>query len=200
MTRMGVRKMNGFLGSGVLAFLLFIVYDFNEVRWRKRWLHGLFFAGFALLVLASVGLAVQAIHKGLPVWPRRIAGLVLAALFLGLLLYTLFGALPFAQTYQQCDRQDKPMVCRSGVYALCRHPGVLWFAGFYGGLWLALGGQDLLSAAIIFSSLNGLYVFFQDRWTFGQTFADYESYQQTTPFLIPNRQSIGQCLATLHQK
>ena len=60
MTRMGVRKMNGFLGSGVLAFLLFIVYDFNEVRWRKRWLHGLFFAGFALLVLASVGLAVQA--------------------------------------------------------------------------------------------------------------------------------------------
>ena len=102
--------MNGFLGSGVLAFLLFIVYDFNEVRWRKRWLHGLFFAGFALLVLASVGLAVQAIHKGLPVWPRRIAGLVLAALFLGLLLYTLFGALPFAQTYQQCDRQDKPMV------------------------------------------------------------------------------------------
>ncbi len=192
--------MNGFLGIGVLAFLLFIVYDINEVRWQKRWVHGLFFTGFALLALATIGLAGQAIGSGLPAWPRRIAGLVLAVVFLGLLLYTLFGALPFAQAYQQCGRRDKPSVCRSGVYALCRHPGVLWFAGFYGGLWLALGGRNLLAAAIIYSGLNGLYVLFQDRWTFRQTFADYASYQQSTPFLLPNRQSIRQCLATLHQK
>lgn len=197
---MGVIRMAGSIGMGVFAFLLFVIYDVNEVRWQNRWLHKLFFVGSGLLGLATIGLVFGAVQAGLPSLPQRFLGVALTALFMALLAYTLFGALPFAETYQESGRRDKPVVCQSGMYALCRHPGVWWFAGFYGGLWLTLGGRPLAAAAVIFSSLNGLYVLMQDRWTFPQTFADYASYQQAVPFLIPNLQSIRQCFATLHQK
>ncbi len=192
--------MVGWIGLGALAFGLFLIYDINEVRWQDRWLHKLFFTGFGLLVLATVGLLLAQVRQGLPPLAQRAAGVVLTAVFMALLVYTLFRALPFEATYQEIGGKDKPLVCQSGVYALCRHPGVLWFAGFYGSLWLTLGGEALAWAAVIFSLLNVLYVVFQDRWTFPQMFADYASYQQAVPFLIPNWQSIRRCFATLPRK
>lgn len=192
--------MVGWIGLGALAFGAFFIYDINEVRWQDRWLHKLFFAGSGLLILATAGLVLAQARLDLPPLAQRFLGVILTAGCMALLVYTLFGALPFEATYQKHDRQDKPLVCRSGVYALCRHPGVLWLAGFYAGLWLTLGGWALAWAAVIFSALNVLYVVFQDLWTFPRTFADYASYQQAVPFLIPNRQSIRQCFATLPRK
>ena len=53
----------------------------------------------------------------------------IATIFFVLLIYTLFFALPFDKTYQ--NESEKRMAYTEGVYALCRHPGVLWFIGFY---------------------------------------------------------------------
>ncbi len=49
--------------------------------------------------------------------------------FLALLIYTLFFALPFEETY--CEENKLRAAYTEGVYGLCRHPGVLWFAGAY---------------------------------------------------------------------
>jgi len=80
---------------------------------------------------------------------------------------------------------------------LCRHPGVLWFMGFYFFLWLTLKIPLLLLAGIIFSCFNLMYVIFQDRWTFTRVFEDYNDYKKLTPFIIPNFKSIKRCLQTL---
>ena len=52
-----------------------------------------------------------------------------------------------------------------GVYALCRHPGVLWFAGFYFCLAGFLGSGKALRAFGILIVWNILYIFLpgQDR-------------------------------------
>ena len=43
------------------------------------------------------------------------------------------------------------------------------------------------------------YIIFQDLWTFPRTFFNYKEYQQSTPFLIPNRKSIRVCLRTIRK-
>ena len=54
-------------------------------------------------------------------------------LFLCLLIYTLFFALPFEETY--CEENKLRAAYTEGMYGLCRHPGVLWFAGAYLCMW-----------------------------------------------------------------
>ena len=83
-----------------------------------------------------------------------------------------------------------------GVYALCRHPGVLWFAGFYFCLAGFLGSGKALGAFVVLIVWNILYIFYQDRIVFPETFSNYGAYQQTTPFLIPDRNSTAACIKT----
>ncbi|NDL68107.1 hypothetical protein [Anaerotalea alkaliphila] len=173
--------------GGSLGFLLFFLYDWNSVVWNSRWLHRAFFAGCVL-----VGGATLALALGGSV--RSIGLLSLAVLFLALLLYTLFFALPFKETYLR-QGEGKPVHDR-GIYGLCRHPGWLWMTGLHFSLWGGLGTGRLLFAAVVFSSLNLLYVLFQDHWTFPRTFGDYERYKRQTPFLIPSCSSIRWCMGT----
>lgn len=114
---------------GFVAFLLFFIYDLNSVIFKFKLLYGCFFAGFFLLASSTVGIIIS--------WRslikidvlRMVTFGILTLLFFLLLIYTLFFALPFKSTYIETETLNK--VCRSGVYALCRHPGVLWFFGFY---------------------------------------------------------------------
>ena len=87
-------------------------------------------------------------------------------------------------------------MCKSGVYALCRHPGVLWLAGFYLFLWLALGGVVPLAAFVVFGLLDVIYVVIQDRIIFPALFDDYGEYQEQVPFLRPDKMSLLECRRT----
>ena len=124
---------------------------------------------------------------------RQIVFSALALLFLLLLLYTLFFALPFEETYIS---QTGSKTYDRGMYALCRHPGVLWFTGCYVSLWLAFGGMLLFQMAVLYCSLNFLYVILQDNITFPRVFSDYRLYKQRVPFLIPTVESIRTCIRT----
>lgn len=180
---------------GILAFLLFLLYDINSVILKKKVINGFFLFGSVLLISATVGMIWKSSNQiEWNFWEMIIFGLM-AIVFFILLIYTLFFALPFDTTYVK--QKVAPQVYRDGVYALCRHPGVLWFTGFYFCLWFALKIPLLLWAGIIFSSCNILYVLFQDHWTFKQIFEDYSDYQKSTPFIIPNKKSIERCLHTL---
>ena len=75
--------------------------------------------------------------------------------FLALLLYTLFFALPFSATY--APGSGPAPLCRTGVYALCRHPGVLWLSLFYFSLWLAAGSAELFAAFLGYTVLDVAY-------------------------------------------
>jgi protein-S-isoprenylcysteine O-methyltransferase Ste14 len=119
----------------------------------------------------------------------------LAVVCFCLLIYTLFFALPFQDTYLETG--GSPKIYKDGMYALCRHPGVLWFIGFYIFLGLMLKIPLLIAAAVVFSLLNLLYVVFQDNWTFMKMFSDYDLYKKETPFLLPNLDSIKRCIKTI---
>ena len=173
---------------GMLGFLLFFLYDVNSFTWRSRLLHKSFALGVTLLAAATVLDLATALRMGAFSGLKDLILLVAGALCLAALVYCLFFALPFAETYQDTD--GPPAVCDRGVYALCRHPGVLCMLGMY--LFWGLGAlpATMLRNGLIFSGLNTVYVCFQDRMTFPGTFPDYPDYQKNVPFLIPTGASI----------
>ena len=165
---------------GILSFALFFLGDWND--WKHHWplLRVCFPAAVVLLAVSTVLLAE----------PGRVSGAAAlwaaAAVFGGLLVYTLFFALPAGSSY--VSQEQRRPACVSGVYALCRHPGVLWFAGEYLCLWRAAG---LPAAAVaLYIGLDVLLVWFEDAKVFPASLSGYEEYRRVTPFLIPSGRSI----------
>jgi protein-S-isoprenylcysteine O-methyltransferase Ste14 len=179
---------------GTLAFVLFFIYDINSVTVNYKIFHGCFFIGCLFLVVATGGIISSTLTGVMWYAGRIMAFMPLAIIFMMLLIYTLFFAIPFEDTYIKSS--TPPKTCTIGFYALSSHPGVLWFVGFYFSLWLAFSGALLLTAGILFSLFNLFYIILQDRWIFMKVFPDYGEYKKNTPFLIPNRQSFSRCLHT----
>jgi len=134
---------------GCIGFVLFIIYDLNQIHGHKKQLRALFAIGFVLIIFATIMIIIG--HVGtfpFPFYLRLIFG-ILAAINLWLLIYSLFFALPFKNTYISANNRN---VCDRGMYALCRHPGWLWFALFYCFLWLCLGSMLMFWAFICFTA------------------------------------------------
>lgn len=180
---------------GILGFVFYFIYDINSIYWNNRWLQKFFLAGTCLITLSTAEMLYNQ-RANFQLGCAAITGGVAACLFFLLLIYTLFFALPFEETYVAENKERKAYT--RGVYGLCRHPGVLWFAGLYGGLALLVGSRQVIILAGVLTALNVLYVVFQDLWTFPKTFSNYEEYKKSTPFLIPNGKSIQYCIRTLH--
>lgn len=177
---------------GTLGFLLYFIYDINSVIWKNSVLQKFFAAGSLCVVISALGTLGMSLKDGGGRLTALLGFAAGALLFLVLLIYTLFFALPFEETY--VEESKERLAYTEGVYGLCRHPGVLWFAGVYLCLW---GVSGELSQGIYFISMifwNYLYVVFQDLWTFPKTFTNYREYKKKTPFLIPNGRSIQACL------
>ncbi|MEG1593983.1 MAG: hypothetical protein RR350_06190 [Oscillibacter sp.] len=172
---------------GVCAFALFFLSDYNDWKPGRRSGKCCFPLGAGLLSVATI----LGCGGGTPIAALWLRGLffVFAALFLGLLIHTLFFALPAAASYARPGETRAVVV--KGAYALCRHPGVLCFVGLYACLWLAAGLP--LWMAALYSGLNVLLVIFEDVCVFPSRLAGYEAYRRTTPFLLPNRRSIRAC-------
>lgn len=180
---------------GAAAFLLYLVYDINSFRWERRLPRSFFLLGSILLAAATAMDLTDALRQraftGLADWLLLLCA---AASFLAL-VYCLFFAIPFDETY--AAQTTGRAVCDRGVYGLCRHPGILCFFFFYLFLGIAALPGKLLWNGLLFSLLNLAYAAFQDRFTFPKTFCDYERYQQTVPFLIPTRASIRRARCTI---
>ena len=174
---------------GLMAFVLFFISDYNDWRLSRRELKLCFPAGAVLL---AAGTVLEARRGSAPAsgWLRGLF-FMLVALFLALLVYTLFFALPVEASYAR-PGQKRP-ACTTGVYALCRHPGVLWFAGAYLCLWGGFGFP--LRSAVLYTALDVLLVLFEDRRVFPARLSGYDDYRHTTPFLLPDRASLRAFLA-----
>lgn len=191
--------------TGAAAYGIYILYDINSVLWRNKLLHMGFMAGTIMLVAATAAMIADSVGERQLIdsvsFGMNIATyifILLELMFLGLLVYTLFFALPFKETYTDGDNSQEPAkVCKKGMYALCRHPGVLWLAGAYVCLAVEFSTVGVIVNSILFVVLDVIYVIFQDKWTFVRTFADYEEYKRETPFLIPCAGSIRKCLRTM---
>jgi protein-S-isoprenylcysteine O-methyltransferase Ste14 len=190
------RKMWQFI-LGSTGFILYFIYDINSVRMKNAVLQKFFAAG-SILVVVSLIAELYAAWGSCQRKIGTMTGFGLGGfLFLCLLIYTLFFALPFEETY--CEENKLRAAYTEGMYGLCRHPGVLWFAGAYLCMWGMVGGWKHGIYFLLMIFWNYLYIIFQDLWTFPRTFFNYKEYQQSTPFLIPNRKSIRVCLRTIRK-
>ena len=167
---------------GALSFALFFASDGAHLRCRSG--RPLFLLGGVLLCAATVLLLRDAHYDA-----AAIAWGAAALLLLGLLVYTLFFALP---TSAYTD--GRPTLIDRGVYALCRHPGVLWLSGFYLCLWGMCRTSHALLAFFVFTLLDVLYAAWQDVYIFPRTIAGYGAYRARVPFLLPTARSITLCI------
>ena len=185
---------------GTIAFILFMVYDLEQAGAVSHRFHKMtkyFFTIGSVLLVAVTGVLLWRTNISVMDWNgKQIGFLLLTVIFFLLLIYTLFFALPFEETYVA---QEAHKTYDKKMYAICRHPGVLWFAGFYFCLWLTFDTVPLLMMAVWFSFLNLCYIILQDFYTFPKVFSDYTEYQKSVPFLIPNGQSLKRCLDTFKE-
>lgn len=178
---------------GTVGFLLYYIYDINSIIWKNSVIQK-FFAIGSICVVSSTAWVIWESLSEKSVHPA--ACTIFGAgsfVFLVLLIYTLFFALPFDDTYLKESKER--LAYTEGIYSLCRHPGVLWFAGAYLCFW---GMSGDLSRGIYFISMifwNYLYIIIQDFWIFPVTFTNYREYKDNTPFLLPNRRSINAYLS-----
>jgi protein-S-isoprenylcysteine O-methyltransferase Ste14 len=182
---------------GAMAYACAACFDLAALAGRKnlKRLAGLlalvsFSIAFVWAILVGPALAVPGFLSVLG-WP-------LMAIAIALLLYSLFLEIPFTNTYLAHDAPSK--LVRTGTYALCRHPGVLWLGFFLLGAVLASRSYTLLWAALLWWGLDFIYAWWQDRWLFPRQFPDYRAYQRETPMFLPTRASIRHCLRTLGRR
>lgn len=162
---------------GLLAFVLYFIYDLNEITLQNKIFQKFFFLGTLILVLGTFWMGFCS-DSFVWIW------LVPALLFFGLLIYTLFFALPFEATY--VDPAIGRKVYSGGIYGVCRHPGFWWLLFAYVCLGMACG-SEMMRFGLFCSFLNLLYIGFQDMVIFPRIFVDYGDYKRKVPFLIPRR-------------
>lgn len=98
------------------------------------------------------------------------------ALFLALTVYSVLLELPL---------RGEGGLYTKGTYALCRHPGVLWYSIFSlltaSYFWYA----PLVWVCLGYIGCNIALVVFEDTYVFPRLFPQYTDYKNQTPFLIP---------------
>lgn len=191
-----------YLGLGALSFLGGLAFDLATLAgWRRVQV---------ALALVTAGLMLWAIGGALMV-PLRFSRPLAAAVFGGALA---LGALALlasslwielrsprppahAATNATPAATDNATLVTTGTYALCRHPGVLWFGPFLFGLALLSGSLTLLWETPVWWALDFVYAWVQDRYIFPRQFPGYAGYQRTTPMFLPTRATLRRCLDTL---
>ncbi len=186
-----------YISVGIFGFIVIHLFDIVSLkRIPSGAKPGTWIAGGGLLAYSLTMLWLKGNILPLPIWSTWLGwGLLLISLVL--LIYSLFVNLPFRKTYIAIGVGDK--LITTGLYALVRHPGVIWFIPFMLSLILVSKSSLLLIAAPIFILLDILLVIIQDKFLFGRMFDGYDRYQRETPMLLPNRKSANAFISYLWQ-
>lgn len=173
---------------GIAGFALFFLGDLNDLRSIHKLLKASFYAGCLFVVISTILLLLRS-DASLPFYVR-IPFMVLAALFLFLTMMALFGSFSVEDGYDRPG--EKRPVYTKKLYALSRHPGILFVILFYACLVPAFGIP--VKAVLIFALLDIALGLFEDRIVFPQMLSGYDTYKETTPCMIPNGKSIRACI------
>ena len=173
-----------FIGVGCLAFIILLIFDLNKIFFFHKIVNFCFATGLALLAMSTIGILMGNYASFEVSLPFRLLFCALAIISLLLLVYSLFFWLPFGGTY--IDVNQGNTVVDTGMYALCRHPGAIWVGFFYLFLWLASGKMMMFGAGIVWTIMNTMLVYVEDRWIFPKTLVGYDNYKTVVPFLIPS--------------
>ncbi len=176
-----------------MAYGCGVLFDWVALTRRARF-KGLFWALFLLFHGLALWIAVVGAPRfQLAEWLSTV-GWVLTAVFAFLLVYSLFWELPTEKTYVAFGGPNR--LVTTGMYALARHPGVLWYILTICSLILATRSMVLLVVGPVWAALDVAYAVIEDRVFFPRLFPHYRHYQEATPMLIPTYQSVRAALRT----
>jgi protein-S-isoprenylcysteine O-methyltransferase Ste14 len=181
---------------GAIGFLFILLFDIYTLRGDglKRKVLGLL--GVVLIAYSAIMATIVSEKIAIPS-PLRIAAWIVWAVTAFLLVYSLFLELPFKKTYGGAEYSS--VLVDTGTYALCRHPGVVWFGLMFFFFFLATGAVLLIPAGIIWTAIDIVHVYIEDKYFFPRMFSGYKCYVKSTPMLMPNKNSIRRCISTLFQ-
>lgn len=183
--------MNAVIGAAAAAgFILFAGYDLAALRKKTGPFSRCGFAAGCVLWLIAAGLTAYACRDAVLPGLRGAFAAAGACLSAGLLVWALFFSLPKG-TYS--DPSARRRAYNEKLYALCRHPGLLFFGGMCVFLRLLLGRGSAFGLGLLFA-FDLAYVVLQDRIVFPRVFVDYAAYCRYTPFLIPSAESFRRCV------
>jgi protein-S-isoprenylcysteine O-methyltransferase Ste14 len=180
--------------TGAIAFIFLFIFDIYTLKnvYVKKRIFGVI--GLGLFTYSSLMVAITSEKLYIPIAIQIIAFILLIAA-VALLIYSLFLELPFVKTYGK-NLHSSDLV-DTGTYALCRHPGVLWFGLMFFFFFFVTGAKQLIPAGIIWTSIDVFHVFLQEKLFFPKMFPRYKSYMRDVPMLIPTGKSIKRCIETL---
>lgn len=186
----------GYIVLGCIGFGFLYIFDYNKVKKIHSSFNVFFAVGVSLIGYASLQLYLDP-----TIWfsvDILVSGIfsVFALLAAIQMFYSLFGALPFKTTYVSAEANQ---TIDTGMYALCRHPGVWGFFFLYLSSFLATGNGLMLIACVVWTAMDIIHVWIQDRYFFPKTLIGYTDYQRTTPFLLFNVTSITKCIRTFRK-
>ncbi len=172
---------------GIAAFALFFLNDINDLVGLGKAFKISFWIGSGLLLVSVIYQCINVTaHTSTAGF---IAALVFALVFLLFMLYSLFGSFSVDEGYMNPGTK-RPAYTKK-MYALCRHPGVLWF----GLLMICLYFTGLnIAAAVTYTLLNIALAVFEDIIVFPALLSGYDEYRHKTRFLIPNIKGIKACI------
>ena len=81
---------------------------------------------------------------------------------------------------------------------MCRHPSALFFLIMNVSLIYAV--NYVYYQAVIFSVAGILLAYYEDRNVFPELVRGYDEYKRSTPFMLPNRESLRRCRETFGKK
>ena len=177
-----------YLIPGVLGFAACCLFDINKIKWQSKKLNLCFVFGILCILFSTVCGVLQSDLSQFS-WPfstRQLLCLVGCLASAAGLVYTLFFALPFEDTYMESE--SLPLMDR-GVYGLCRHPGFWMLALVYLFLWFFFSSDSLKICFLLYTACNFIYVWVQDAYIFPQYIRGYDEYKKNVPFLIPTKKS-----------
>jgi protein-S-isoprenylcysteine O-methyltransferase Ste14 len=181
---------------GAIGFVVVHLFDLVALKRIPRLKPIIWCIGSGLLIYSLVMICRYPVKIELPDWSVWLGwGVLTVSLFL--LIHALFVSLPFRKTYVDTGVSDK--LVRTGLYALVRHPGIMWFPLFMLSLIPISRSSLLLIAAPLFIALDIVLVVIQDKFIFGRMFHGYDSYRRETPMLLPNKKSFSAFLRSFRQ-
>lgn len=164
------------LSLGGFAVLLLAELLRSRSRDRRAPAAALAVAGYASV---AGGMAAQAFVAAAAAagGPLPLIALAAASPFLALLVYSVFLEIPL--------RCRSGVLYRRGTYALCRHPGLLWFVLTHAALNAVYRSPRFLLISLAMVAGDLALVLAQDTWLFRRRFAGYDAYRRSVPFLLP---------------
>jgi protein-S-isoprenylcysteine O-methyltransferase Ste14 len=183
------------IAIGVSGFILILFFDILMLKKVPGIKFILWVFGTGMILCSTVLACLSENKLNIPNW-TPIPGWILFAIGIVLIAYSLFVNIPFRQTYVA---EGNSKLVRTGLYALCRHPGTYWAVLFLFGLVLVSRTVDQLIIALLFVVLNTILVIVEDKYIFPKIFPDYIEYKKNTPMLFPSAKSINDFILQLRK-